>query len=155
MRRISLVICLAAFASACSYSHVGPANATFNQPGPPLGGPLVLKISRHVDTIVHGPDDEEDQLLTLEVRDVRLNQRLVIPSENVKAEFTATRFGPRSQGDSFSGYLIVRKITADEVDAYLHLDIAARTKSGSYKQTAKFHGNFSFTCRAPDNDSVP
>ena len=129
--------------------------ATFNQPAPPLGGPLVLKISRHVDTVVHGPDDEEDQLLILKVRDVRLNQRLKIPSENVKAEFTATRFGPRSKGESFKGYLIVRKITADQVDAYLHLDINARTESGTYKQTAKFHGNFSFWQRTQESGSAP
>jgi hypothetical protein len=153
MRRISSVICLAALASACSYSHVGTAIATFNQPAPPLSGPLVLKISRHVDTVIRGPDDEEDQLLVLEVRDVHLNQRLSIPSASVKPEFTATRFGPRSTGESFSGYLIIRKVTAEEVDAVIHLVVTARTESGSYKQTAKFRGNYSFW-QQPPTDST-
>ena len=131
MRRISLVICLATLASACSYSHVGPAIGTFNQPAPPLGGPLMLKISRHVDTVIRGPDDEEDQLLVLEVRDVRLNQRLTIPSPSVKPEFTVTRFGPSSKGESFNGYLIVRKITAEEVQQ-LRLDLQKPPQLSGY-----------------------
>ncbi len=139
-------------AVGCSYSHIASTSATFNRVAPALGadatqappGPLVLKIARHLDTVVRGPDTDEDQLLVLEVRDFRLNQRLTIPSGNVTPEFTATRFGPRSKGESFNGYLIMSKISSNQVAAYLHLDLTARTESGSYIQTAKFHGEYKF-----------
>jgi hypothetical protein len=73
----------------------------------------------------------------------------------VSAEFTATRFGPSSKGESFSGFIIVKKITADQVDAYLRLAVTARTESGSYTQRAKFRGNYSFTQRTPAGDPSP
>ena len=163
MRTITLTVCLAIFASACNYSHVGSPSTTFNRGTPPMGaavneaqsGPLVLKISRHLDTVVRGPDPEEDQLLVLTVRNFRPGQKLKIPSESVTPEFTVTRFEPGSRGDRFVGYLVVRKVTADKVDASLQLDVTARTASGSYTQTAKFHGTYSFIYRAPDNDSAP
>jgi hypothetical protein len=97
-----------------------------------------------VDTILHGPDIEEDQLLVLEVHDFRINQRLQIPSDSVAPQFTVTRFGPSSKGDTFTGYLIVKKVTARRVEAYVHVDVTASTTSGSYTQTAKFHGNYTF-----------
>jgi hypothetical protein len=162
MKTIILAVCLAIFSSACNYSHVGGPNTTFNRGTPPLGtatndtpgAPLVLRISRHLDTVMRGPDSEEDQFLVLTVRDFRPGQKLKIPSEKVTCEFTATRFGPSSHGDTFVGYLIVRKVTATKVDASLHLDVKARTNSGSYTQTAKFHGTYSFVYRAADNDPV-
>jgi hypothetical protein len=155
VRIIAEAAALAIFVSACNYSHIGPAAATFSQPVPPLGGgslqaqagPLVLRVRRHVDTILHGPDDEEDQLLVVEVRNFRINHRLQIPSDNVTPDFTATRFGPSSKGQAFAGYLIVKKITPRKVDAYLHIDVTASTASGSYTQTEKFHGNFTFVQR--------
>src|SRR6267154_2487540 len=150
MKTIILAVCLATFASACNYSHVGSPSATFNRGTPPLGAatneaqsrPLVLKISRHLDTVVRGPDPEEDQLLVLTVKDFRIGQKLKIPSESVAPEFTATRFEPSSRGENFVGYLIVNKVTADKVDASLRLDVTARTASASYTQTAKFHGDY-------------
>ena len=163
MKTIALGGCLAIFAFACNYSHVGSPSTTFNRGTPPLGaaegetqsGPLVLKISRHLDTVVRGPDPEEDQLLVLTVKDFHIAQKLKIPSESVTPEFTATRFEPSSRGESFAGYLIVRKVTADRVEASLHLDVTARTASASYTQSAKFHGNYSFVYRAPDPDLAP
>jgi hypothetical protein len=163
MKTITLAVCLATFASACNYSHVGIPNTTFNRLSPPLGaaanettdGPLVLRISRHLDEVIRGPDPEEDQLLVLTVRDFRPGQRLKIPSENVSPEFTATRFEPSSHGERFVGYLIVRKVTANKVEASLHLDVTARTASGSYTQTAKFHGDYSFLYQALDSNSLP
>jgi hypothetical protein len=160
MKKIILAIGLATFASACNYSHVGPATATFNRPPPPVGattdetpvGPLVLRITRHLDTVVHGPDSDEDQLLVLTVQDYRIGQKLKIPSENVTPEFTVTRFGPGSRGDTFTGYLIVRKVKETKVDASLQLDVIAHTRSGSYTQTAKFHGDYRFVYVAPDSD---
>src|ERR1043166_1816043 len=156
MRAIATAVVLATFASACNYSHVGPAAATFNRlPPPSLGAgpleeqtaPLMLRISRHIDTILRGPDNEEDQILVLAVRDFRLNQRLAVPSENVTADFTATRFGPSSKGQGYAGYVIAKKVTPNKVDAYLHLNVAASTPSGSYTQAEKFHGNFTFILR--------
>jgi hypothetical protein len=163
MKTIPLAICLTILGSACNYSHVGSPNTTFNRLSPPLGvatneitdGPLVLRISRHLDTVIGGPDVEEDQHLVLTVQDFRIGQRLKIPSESVTPEFTATRFGPNSRGDTFAGYLIVRKVSATKVNASLHVDVTARTSSGSYTQTAKFHGNYSFVYRASDSDSQP
>ena len=107
-------------------------------------GPLVLRVRRHVDTILHGPDNEEDQLLVVEVRNFQFNHKLQIPSDNVTLEFVATRFGPSSKGQGFGGYLVVKKITPREVDAYLHINVMASTASGSYTQTEKFHGDFTF-----------
>jgi hypothetical protein len=163
MKKITLAICLATFASACNYSHVGPPTTTFNRSPPPVGvatnetpgGPLVLRIRRHLDTVVRGPDSDEDQVLVLTVQDFRIGQKLKIPSENVTPEFTVTRFGPGSRGDTFNGYLVVRKVSEDKVDASLQLDVTARTRSGSYTQTAKFHGNYHFFYVTPDNDSPP
>jgi hypothetical protein len=155
---IAVAAALAIFVSACNYSHVGLATGTFSQPVPPLGagslqtqaGPLTLRIRRHLDTVLHGPDNEEDQLLVLEVRDFQINHRLQILSGNVTPDFTATRFGPTSKGQTFAGYLIVKKITPRKVDAYLHIDVTASTPSGSYTQTAKFHGNFTFVQRTEE-----
>jgi len=152
---IAIAVALTTFVSACNYSHVGPAATTFSQPPPPLGagslqaqaGPLVLRVRRHVDTILHGPDNEEDQLLVVEVRNFQLNHKLQIPSDSVTLEFVATRFGPSSKGQAFRGYLIVKKITPHKVDAYLHIDVAASTASGSYTQTEKFHGDLTFVQR--------
>ena len=143
---------LVVLASACSYSHIGPAVATFNRPTPPLGAgsletqvaPLTLAIRRHLDTVVHGPDVDEDQLLVLKIHNYGLNVRLPIPSNTVTPDFTASRFGPTSKGQTFSGYLIIRKITPGSVEAYLYLDVTATTSSGSYSQTAKFRGNYTF-----------
>ena len=139
--------------AGCAYSHIGTTASTFQQSS--AGAPLELRISRHLDTVVRGPDDEEDQTLILKVTDSRLNQKLKVPSATVTPEFTATRFGPRSTGESYSGYLILRKITPDLVDAYLHLDVVARTESGTYKQTAKFHDNYSFRRRTEGNGPTP
>jgi hypothetical protein len=159
MKRMVLVLCLAALASACNYSHIGATSATFHRIAPATGadvaptptGPLVLKVSRHVDTVIRGPDIDEDQVFVLEVHDFRLNQRLALPSENVTAEFTATRFGPRSTGDSFRGFLIVRKAGPKRVVAYLHLDVTASTANGRYVQTAKFRGEQTFIREKTDD----
>ena len=114
-------------------------------------GPLVLQIARHLDTVMGGPDNEEDQTLILQVHGYHLNQRLRIPSDNVTPDFTATRFGPTSKGLNYSGYLIIRKITGARVEAYLHLDVTASTASGKYTQTAKYDDNYIF--RHSDEDA--
>jgi hypothetical protein len=158
MKRIIAVVLLM-LASACSYSHIGPSIGTFSRPTPPVGagslegqvGPLVLQIGRHLDTVMNGPDNEEDQTLILQVQGFHLNQRLAISSDYVTPDFTATRFGPTSNGGTYSGYLIIRKITADKVEAYLYLDVTASTASGKYTQTAKYRGNYTF--RHGDEDS--
>jgi len=126
--------------------------AAFNRAPLPAGAgqlevqvaPLTLAIRRHLDTVLHGPDVDEDQLLVLRVRDFRINQRLPIPSDIVSADFSVTRFGPPSKGQTYLGYLIIRKITADMVEAYLHLDVTATTSLGKYTETAKFYGDYKF-----------
>ena len=158
MRTICLAISLTALASACSYSHIASTSATFNRVAPALGseatpaqaGPLVLRVRRHLDEVLRGPDPEEDQLLVLELHDVHLNQRVAIPSESVTPRFTATRFGPRSTGNSFRGFLILQKVGTNEINAYLHVDVTASTASGSYVQTAKFHGEYKFLRETDD-----
>jgi hypothetical protein len=148
-----------ALASGCGYSHIASTTTTFKQLTPLLAaspndvqsGPLVLKITRHLDTVLNGPDIEEDQVLLLEVRNFRLNQKLLIPSDNVKPQFTVTRSGPRSEGRAFSGYLIVRRISAKQVNVSLHLVVTANTANGSYIQTAKFRGEHEFFLE-PGND---
>jgi|HubBroStandDraft_6_1064221.scaffolds.fasta_scaffold259816_2 hypothetical protein len=163
MRTITLAVCLTIFAAACNYSHVGTPTTTFSRATPPLGtatneapgGPLVLRISRHLDEVLKGPDVDEDQLLVLTVQDYQIGKKLEIPSENVTPEFTVTRFGPHSRGDTFTGYLVLRKVTAHKVDATVHLDVTAHTASGSYTQTAKFHGEYRFVYVVPDPDLGP
>ena len=154
---------LLALTCACNYSHVGPAVAMFNRPPPPLGAgqletqvaPLTLAIRRHVDTVVHGPDVEEDQFLILRVRNFRINVRLPIPSDTVSPDFSVTRFGPPSKGQTYVGFLILKKITADKVEAYLHLDVTASTPSGSYTQTEKFYGDYKFAHTDEDVTQPP
>jgi hypothetical protein len=157
---LTLAVILATFASACSnYSHVGPSTGTFARPAPPpLGaasqpqtGPLVLKIRRHLDTILKGPDNEEDQILTLKIRDFRPNQKLLVPSDDVTPDFVATRFGPSSKGQAYDGYLILKKITPAKIEAYVHIDVTANTPSGSYNQTARYRGKVTFIHSTEDD----
>ena len=152
MKAAALLISLAALASACSYSHIGQTMATFTrletasatETNHASDAPLVLNIRRHIDTVLRGPDIEEDQHLRLEVRRVRLNQRLSVPSDKVIADFTATRFGPPSKGVDFSGFLIVTKIATNLVTANVHVDVTARTESGSYTEQVKFRSEYKF-----------
>jgi hypothetical protein len=162
LRNITLAVILATFASACSnYSHVGPSTGTFSRPTPPpLGagmepqtGPLVLKIRRHLDTILKGPDSEEDQVLTLKIRDFRLNRKLLVPSDNVTPDFVATRIGPSSKGQAFEGYLILKKITPAKIDALVYIDVTANTDAGSYTETARYRGKVTFIHSTEDDTS--
>ena len=163
MRATTIAACLTIFAVSCNYSHVGTPVATFSHGTSTLGtavdnapgGPLVLRIRRHLDEVIKGPDDEEDQLLVLTVQDYQIGKKLKIPSESVTPEFTVTRFEPGSRGDTFKGYIVLRKVGAHKVDATLDLDVTAHTASGSYTQTAKFHGNYRFVYHVPDPDLTP
>jgi len=60
--RTVIAVSLVALFAGCAYSHVASTGSTFQQPT--TGGPLELRIARHLDTIVPGPDDEEDQSLS-------------------------------------------------------------------------------------------
>ena len=105
---------------------------------------MVLKLDRHMDTIANGPDIEEDQTLTLEVRRVEVGKRFTIPSDDVVARFDVKRFGPSSTGKGFKGYLIVKKVEKDAVVAEVNLVVEATTADGSYKETARFRGDHTF-----------
>jgi hypothetical protein len=112
------------------------------QPG--VNGSLILRITRHLDTLFNAPDIEEDQHLTLEVRGWQMRQRLPIPSDQVVPHFKAERFGPTSIGQEYRGYLLIQSATPDKVRATLHLVVTARTRDGRYVQTEKFQGTFDF-----------
>ena len=105
---------------------------------------MLLKLERHMDTILGGPDIEEDQTLLLELRRIEVGKRLTIPSDDATARFSVKRFGPSSQGNSYKGYVIVRTVTKDQVVATLKLEVTASTSDGSYTQTATFHGDYTF-----------
>jgi hypothetical protein len=110
----------------------------------PMGDRLILKLERHMDTIVRGPDIDEDQLLVLEVRDYQIGQKLLIPSAQVRPEFSVTRFGPSSRGESYRGYLIIRRIEDRQLQARLKLTVTAKTASGDYIQNSRFRGDYTF-----------
>ncbi len=122
-------------------AHVASTHGRFAQQA---DGTLVLKLTRHVDTIVSGPDIEEDQTLVLTLRRVEIGKRIEIPSDDVSAEFTAVRFGPSSYGESYRGYILVRSVSEKQVVAALKLDVTAQTETGSYKQTARFDDEYTF-----------
>ncbi len=122
-------------------AHVDTTSGTFSQH---TGAPLVLWLARHMDTIVRGPDIEEDQLLVLELPRVEIGKRLTIPSDAVTVQFSVKRFGPSSQGNAYRGYVIVKSVAKEQVVATLKLEVIARTRDGSYTQTATFRGDYTF-----------
>jgi hypothetical protein len=136
MKRLLLTVLLCA---GCA--HVDTTSGTFSQRS---GAPMVLTLERHMDTILRGPDIEEDQTLVLELRRIEIGRRLTIPSDDATARFSVKRFGPSSTGSSYKGYVIVRAVTKREVVATLKLEVTATTSDGSYTQTATFHGDYSF-----------
>ncbi len=138
---------------SCGCAHVASTKMTFLRLTDSSSDQLTLKIARHLDTIVHGPDIEEDQLLTLEISDYDLNQKLLIPSESVNPQFFVNRFGPSSYGESFVGYIILHKVSDATVEAKLHLTVTARTASGNYVQTAKFRGKYVFVIDMMDSST--
>jgi hypothetical protein len=140
-----------ALTALCGCAHLASSRAIFTGSANAGDGPLVLRITRHMEEIVHGPDIDEDQLLVLELRDFELNKKLAIPSEKVTLGFSVTRFGPSSKDVTSKGYIIVRSVSDKKVVSHLHLDIVARTSDGSYTQQVKFHGDYTFD-RESDHD---
>ncbi|NQU12166.1 hypothetical protein HQ590_15335 [bacterium] len=141
----------ALLATGCG--HVAWTHASFERaagPADPGGTPaLVLRVTRHVDTLMSAPDIEEDQELILKLRSgYQLGARLAVPSPQVAVGFEATRFGPRSRGEEFAGFVIVHSVTADRVQAYLNVRVTARTRDESYTQTETFKGNLEFLSAA-------
>ena len=143
MKRLTALTILT-LTTLCGCAHLAESNATFAGSANNGSGPLILRVARHMDTIVNGPDIEEDQLLVLELRNFQLNQKLPIPSASVKSSFTVTRFGPSSRGIGERGYIMVKSVSEDTVVAYLDLQVTALTSDGTYKEQAKFHGVFTF-----------
>jgi hypothetical protein len=149
-------VLLAVVALSCGCAHMTLTSATFSQeaalsaanqaPAHDLSH-LVLQITRHADTVINGPDIDEDQLLVLDLKNFRLQQRLPIPSATVAPQLSITRFGPSSEGKEFRGFVIIRKIEPNQVKAFLHLDVIARTANGSYTQKVRFRGDFVFLRR--------
>jgi hypothetical protein len=130
---------LAVLCAGCA--HVDTSSGTFSQRP---GAPMVLTLERHMDTIVNGPDIDEDQTLTIELRRVEVGKKIVIPSEDATARFLVKRFGPGSTGKTFQGFIIVKSVKKDEVLATMKLLVTAATADGTYTQKARIHGDFSF-----------
>ena len=147
--KYSMVVTLltgAVLVSGCA--HIAATKTTFTQ----SGGTLVLQIDRHVDELMHAPDLEEDQTLVLELRDYRIGERLVVPSAQALARLEVQRFGPTSHGQEFTGWVIVRKVTAAKIVAGVKLAVIARTTTGNYVQTEKFNGQYQFVRPAAPAD---
>jgi hypothetical protein len=140
MKRLVLAGFLCVGLVGCA--HVATTKATFVRQS---DKPLVLTIARHMDTIVRGPDDEEDQRLVLELRSVEVGKRYAIPSDDVAAHFSVQRFGPASQGETFHGAMVVKKVSEKQVIANVNLVVTARTADRSYAETARFRGDYTFT----------
>ena len=134
------ILVLLCFLTACSYSHIDSTRAIFQR----AGENLTLNVYRHLDTVMRGPDTEEDQRLVLELTGFEIGKRVPVPSANAVVRFDVQRFGPSSKGSEFTGYAIVKKVADDKVTAYLNLDVTAHTASGSYVQHAKYKGDFVF-----------
>jgi len=116
------------------------------------GDHLVLQLGRHADDLLSGPDIDEDQLLVLDVRNFKLNQRLAIPSKEVTAHLGIARFGPPSEGKEYHGFLIVKSITTNEVKVVLNLNVVAETDDNSYTEKTRFNSQYTFFPEQPDND---
>lgn len=125
-------------------AHVAETRATFIRQTETGSPPLVLKIERHMDTIVRGPDIEEDQTLVLELKRYKLGKRIAIPSDDVTVRFGVMRFGPRSHGEIYEGYVIIKSVTDEQIVARVKLNVTARTTDGSYVEQAKYHGDYTF-----------
>jgi hypothetical protein len=146
MTRFALL--LVCFLAACGYSHVGETKATFRQADKTLS----LRVDRHLDTVMRGPDVEEDQRLILELSGYEIGKRLPVPSANAVARFSVTRFGPSSEGNECTGYIILKRVAEKKIEAYLHLDITAHTANGSYVQHVKYRGDHTFYDRVARDD---
>jgi hypothetical protein len=137
------VAVLALGLAACGYSHLGKPHSIFEL----QDQRLVLRVDRHVDTVISGPDFEEDQRLILELTDYQIGQRIPVPSRHVQARFTVERFGPASVGHDMTGFVVVKSLTNSQAVVQLHLDVQATTRSGGYRQLVKYRGDHVFTYR--------
>jgi hypothetical protein len=136
--KITIAACVALVVlTGCA--HIASTNGTFIR-----NNGIVLTLTRHVDTIVRGPDIDEDQRLVLVVPTLEIGRKMMIPSEDVQPSFSVSRFGPSSTGKGFKGYLILKSVADEQVVAHLHLDVQAQTADGSYRQKARFSGNYVF-----------
>ena len=138
--RSKLVVTLMILTVGSGCAHIAATKATFSQ----TGNGLVLQIDRHMDELLHGPDIEEDQTLVLELHDYPVGKWQAIPSPQAVARLEVRRFGPTSQGEVFTGWVKVCRVTDAKVSADLKLVVTARTASGNYVQTTKFKGRYSF-----------
>ncbi len=126
--------------SGCGYSHVAETRTTFER----AGSGLTLTVYRHLDTVISGPDFEEEQRLVLTLRDIEVGKRIPVPSPQVSVQFDVARFGPSSEGKEFTGTVLVKSVAANKIVVNLDLTVTARTRNGSYTQRAKFRGDHTF-----------
>ena len=136
--RLAAILVVVTIGGGCA--HIATTRATFSQ----AGTGLVLQIDRHMEELLHGPDIEEDQTLVLELHDYPVGKWLAVPSPQATARLEVRRFGPTSQGEVFTGWVKVCRITDAKVIADIKLVVTARTASGNYVQTTKFKGQYGF-----------
>lgn len=125
-------------------AHLAVSDATFVRSADVPDARLTLTINRHMDTIVNGPDIEEDQKLTLELSRYPLNEKIEIPSEAVTTKLVIERFGPWSRGETYWGYIIITSVGDNELVARMDLTVTAYTLSRTYKQDVHFKGEYTF-----------
>ena len=125
--------------TGCAHVHHSTGRFT-----PPDATELILQLTRHVDRVTDGPDLEEDHELVLTLREYSLRRQLPIPSATVKPKFVARRFGADTRGEVFDGYIVLKRMTPDRIDASLNLRITARTKNRTYVQQVRFRGDYVF-----------
>jgi hypothetical protein len=142
MKRLCLAVVLGL--TGCAYSHIAQSDSTFTQRNGGHAPELVLRITRHLDTVWRGPDDEEDQVLELTVRRPAIGERRAIPSDTVTPRFEVTRFGPGSVGTDYHGFLVIREISTNRVVAAVKLKVNASTADRDYMQKAVFNSKFVF-----------
>lgn len=156
--KLPVVFLLIACGCLCGCAQPAVTNASFIHetavatPEGPATNRLVLQLGRHADELLSGPDIDEDQLLVLDIRDFRLNQKLAIPSEKVSPRLSIARFGPPSQGKEFHGYLIIKSLSTNKVTVVLDLDTVSETDDNSYSEKTRFKGEFKFFPEQPDSD---
>jgi hypothetical protein len=158
LMKLPVAFLLIACGCLCGCEQPAVTNASFFHEASiatPQGGTanhLVLQLGRHADELLSGPDIDEDQLLVLDIRDFRLNQKLAIPSANVSPRLSINRFGPPSQGKEFHGFLVVKSLSTNLVTVVLDLNAVAETDDNSYSEKTRFKGQFKFFPEQAEDD---
>jgi hypothetical protein len=119
------------------------------------GDHIVLEIGRGMDYSRRVIDDEEYEGLLLELGEYSIGEKMAIPSQSVAPYFTIRRFGSPSFGRRFQGYLVVKRVGDESIDARLSLWVWWNTRPGERLKTSRFRGTFSFREREVRSPAAP